>query len=193
MVGSSELLQRPRVPVGSQHKTFSSPLIFFELGLGFGFIFFQNFCCIFQYCIFWLLWPLMFSLPFKLFLSFSYFWLSPSQLLSVFLLLQHGSLPLVKCWYVPHQQCWLLPLMLFQYLFLGVTVWSERSDQPPCCEHLVVLLTSEVIRGKRRDKIREQEDASMTVGQLEIMNERLAVRHCMSIWSQKIAILRRLS
>lgn len=74
----------------------------------------------------------------------------------------------------------------------------RKVRSAPCCGHLVFSLTSEVIRGKRKDKIREQQDASMTVGQLGMMNERLAVKHCnvltpLSIWSQKTAILRMLS
>jgi len=38
-----------------------------------------------------------------------------------------------------------------------------------------------IIREKGKDKTREQQDGSMTVGQQGIMNERLAVKSCMSV------------
>ena len=124
----SEPLQEQKAPAGSQNKTLST-LIFLNWAWVLA-SFFQNFCCIFSCHIVWLLWTLLFSLPFMPFLSFCYFLLSPSQLLlPVFLWLQFVSLSLTwKCCYVPHQQSWLLPWMFHWYLFVGVDMCSHRSD-----------------------------------------------------------------
>lgn len=190
MVGSSELLQRLKVTVEFQDKTFLSPLIFFNwvwflasfsfrISVAFSSTVSSGIC---ELCCFLCLFSLFFH-------STTFYSLHPSYcLFSYCFSMDPSHLWSAEMFPISRVDC-LLPLMLFQYFFVGVAVRSERSDQPPCCGHLVFLL-SEIIRGKGKDKIREQQDASMTVGQLGIMNERLAVKHCISAWSQKIAILR---